>query len=85
MAAVALLLRILAAFLVARLALRFVANVLKGLRGEAERAPASLVRDRICNTFLPRDRAVEAVITGKPEHFCSVACRDQAIALAAAR
>lgn len=86
MAGVALLIRILAVLLLARLAFRFVANVIKGLREpEPPAAPAPLVRDRICNTFLPRDRAIEAVVTGRREHFCSAACRDQALALAAAR
>jgi hypothetical protein len=86
MVGVALLIRILAALLLLRLAFRFVANVIKGLQEPPRpEAPASLVRDRICNTFLPRDRAIEAVVTGKLEHFCSVACRDQAMALAAAR
>lgn len=86
MAAVAWLLRILAALLLIRLAFRFVANVLIGLRGApAASAPDALVRDRVCNTFLPRDRAIEAVVTGHPEHFCSVACRDLALARAATR
>jgi len=40
------------------------------------RPPASvdLVRDRVCNTFLPRSRAVISVVAGKEEAFCSVAC-----------
>ena len=52
-------------------------------------APASrpleeLVRDRICNTFVPRSRAVLAVVGGHEELFCSAACRDKAL-LAAPR
>lgn len=42
-----------------------------------------LVRDRVCNTFLPRDRAVQALVGGRQEHFCSAACRDRALAAAA--
>jgi hypothetical protein len=42
-----------------------------------------LVRDRVCNTFLPRDRAVQAVVGTREEHFCSAACRDRALADAA--
>jgi hypothetical protein len=41
-----------------------------------------LVRDRICNTHVPRQRAVVARIAGREEHFCSVACRDEALHLA---
>ena len=50
--------------------------------GSARRPPArpaeDLVRDRICNTYVPRTRALTAVIEGHEEHFCSVACRDKA-------
>lgn len=38
-----------------------------------------LVRDRVCNTFVPRSRAVAAVVDGVEEHFCSAACRDRAL------
>ena len=42
-----------------------------------------LVRDRICNTFIPRDRALLAVVGNRQEHFCSASCRDRALADAA--
>jgi hypothetical protein len=38
-----------------------------------------LVRDRVCNTFLPRERALAGEVAGRIEHFCSVACRDRAV------
>jgi hypothetical protein len=38
-----------------------------------------LVRDRVCNTFVLRERAVLARIAGHEEHFCSAACRDRAL------
>jgi len=38
-----------------------------------------LVRDRVCNTFLPRERALLGVIDGRAEHFCSAECRDRAV------
>lgn len=38
-----------------------------------------LVRDRVCNTFLPRGRAVTASIGGREEHFCSSACAQRAL------
>jgi hypothetical protein len=40
----------------------------------------SLVRDRVCNTFLPREQALTASVAGREEHFCSKACRDRALA-----
>ena len=72
------LLRILVVLFVVRLAVRFVANVLVGLKREAT---PELVRDRVCNTFLPRERALTVVTDGREEHFCSAACRDRARAL----
>jgi hypothetical protein len=69
--------------------------LLRAFRPEAPRRPTrttappstpsgpDLVRDRICNTFLPRDRAVQAVVGTREEHFCSAACRDRALADAA--
>jgi hypothetical protein len=73
------LLRVLAVLFLLRVAVRFVANLLVGLR---EDAPGSLVRDRVCNTFVPRERALRARVGGREEHFCSAACRDRARALA---
>lgn len=76
---VLLFLRLLALLMLARLGGRFLANVIQGYRGEG-RVPRNgdLVRDRVCNTFLPRERALSAFVGGHEEHFCSVACRDQA-------
>lgn len=37
-----------------------------------------LVRDRVCNTYVPRSRALVATIDGHEEHFCSPGCRDRA-------
>jgi hypothetical protein len=78
MSGLGILLRILAVLFVLRLAVRFVANVLVGLKREAT---PELVRDRVCNTFLPRERALTVVVDGREEHFCSAACRDRARAL----
>jgi hypothetical protein len=82
----------LAMFLVLlRVVLRFIAAFVAGLRGQpapGKSAPTSLttdlVRDRVCNTFLPRDRALLAKVAGHQEHFCSTACRDKALALSRA-
>jgi hypothetical protein len=81
------LLRILLVLLVIRLVARFVAAAVRGYRGEVAAPPAppplsarELVRDRVCDTFVPRDRAVTATIAGEVAHFCSTACRDRALA-----
>ncbi len=82
------LLRIVAVLFVLRLALRFVAGVVRGLRGEPRASASStrgvdLVRDDVCGTFVPRPQALQATIGGRPRHFCSMACRDKALAAVA--
>jgi uncharacterized protein len=37
-----------------------------------------MVRDQVCNTFLPKTRALREVMDGQERYFCSVACRDRA-------
>jgi hypothetical protein len=75
---------VIALFLV-RIAFRFIAGVIQGLREPPPAGPSSveMVRDRVCNTFLPRERAVTAVVAGREMHFCSAACRDRALTLPA--
>jgi hypothetical protein len=75
---------VIALFLV-RIAFRFIAGVIQGLREPPPAGPSSveMVRDRVCNTFLPRERAVTAVVGGREMHFCSATCRDRALALPA--
>jgi hypothetical protein len=66
-------------------ALRLIGRALAALlRGGAEPARVAgrggaLVRDRVCNTFLPREHALTALVAGREEHFCSTACRDRAL------
>jgi hypothetical protein len=81
------LIRILVVLFFVRLALRFVAGVVRGLRGPADvtpgRAPkggVDLVRDPVCRTHIPRTQALNAVVSGRTEYFCSAACRDRALA-----
>ncbi|HEX6739196.1 MAG TPA: hypothetical protein VF310_13035 [Vicinamibacteria bacterium] len=74
-----LVLRILAALLLVRLLFRFVAGVIRGYRGDDRPRSLEMVRDRVCNTFLPRERALRALVDGREEHFCSAACRDRAL------
>jgi hypothetical protein len=44
------------------------------------KAPEDLVLDRVCNTYVPRSRALRTRVAGREETFCSAACRDQALA-----
>ena len=86
------LLRVLFVLLIVRLVGRFVVAAVRGYRGQVGAPPPGarlssrdLVRDRVCNTFLAKDRAVVATIAGEVEHFCSAACRDVALAGGAPR
>ena len=53
-------------------------------QGETERGPARalgpMVRDRVCNTFLPKSRALTLRAGGEEHHFCSEACRAKFLA-----
>jgi YHS domain-containing protein len=51
-------------------------------RRPVSRQAEDLVRDRICNTHVPRSRALTAVVEGHEEYFCSQACREKAQAAA---
>jgi hypothetical protein len=44
------------------------------------RPPEDLVLDRVCQTHVPRSRALVTRVAGREEHFCSPACRDKALA-----
>ena len=80
-----LLFRFLFVLLVVRLLVRGLARAFAPRAARRPVAPSpprpleELVRDRVCNTFLPRSRAVAAVVGGVEEHFCSAACRDRAL------
>jgi hypothetical protein len=78
------LLRFLAILLLIRFVLRAIALWLRPRAASpvapSPAAPVSdLVRDRVCNTFVARDRAVKAMVDGREEHFCSTGCRDKAL------
>jgi uncharacterized protein len=79
--------RVLVALVLVRIAIRFVAAVIQGYRRtrDAESPPSAattLVRDHVCDTFLPRSSALVATVGGREQHFCSPACRDRALRLA---
>jgi YHS domain-containing protein len=49
-------------------------------RGRARRRSegiTELVRDRICNTYLPKDRALTLSESGQIHYFCSEGCRSR--------
>jgi hypothetical protein len=75
--------RFLMALLLVRLGLRALSSWLSPRAGRGEPGPSpppeDLVRDRMCNTFLPRSRALRAMVGSQEEHFCSAACRDRAL------
>jgi hypothetical protein len=76
--------RVLGLLIIARFLVSFLKHLVQGYKGTAPAgAPRNqdLVRDRICNTFVPRERAIHALVDGHEEHFCSTACRDRALRL----
>ena len=72
--------RFLLVLFLVRLGLRMVAAA-RAPRPEAGRGSQDLVRDRVCNTFVPRERALVGVMDGRTEHFCSAECRERAFRL----
>jgi hypothetical protein len=77
------LVRVLVGLFLVRLVLRAIAGALRPPSERAAAPPAAgvdMVRDNVCNTFLPRERALRAVLAGREEHFCSAECRDRALA-----
>ena len=74
------LLRVVLVLFVVRLSLRAAVQLFGPKRPTVRDAGSvDLVRDRICNTFLPRGRAITASIGGHEEHFCSSACARRAL------
>ena len=61
----------------------------RSARAAGRSAPSQsteMVRDRVCNTFLPRERAIQMIQDGETHHFCSEDCRSRFLAgLAPAR
>jgi hypothetical protein len=73
------LVRIVVVLLIVRFVLRFLAAVVQGYQGAPRREPATeMVRDRVCDTFVPRSRALMAIVDGREQHFCSPECRERA-------
>jgi hypothetical protein len=76
------LVRFLMIVFIVRLVSRGIGRAVVAGRGAAAPDPApgvtELVRDRVCNTYVPRPRAVRALIGGHEQLFCSQACADRA-------
>jgi len=51
----------------------------KGGRGarSGQTGVTEMVRDKVCNTFLPRDKALEVTARGETHFFCSAECRSR--------
>ena len=79
-------LRVVVVVFLLRLLFRFVGGILRGIQGApptGRKAPSKgvpLVRDRVCNTYLPRDRAIRTMIGGQEAYFCSQSCKERAVA-----
>jgi hypothetical protein len=80
-------LRFLLLLLVVRIVVRALARLFQPSAPRREASPTprvkpaeDLVLDRVCHTHVPRSRALVARIDGHEEHFCSAACRDEALA-----
>jgi len=54
-----------------------------GTRPGSLRDEGAMVRDRICETFLPRSRAILLLRDGQEHFFCSEGCRSRFLAGAA--
>ena len=51
-----------------------------GARSRTLRDEGSMVRDRICETFLPKSRAILLLRDGQEHFFCSEDCRSRFVA-----
>lgn len=49
----------------------------RAARSARSTGATELVRDRVCNTFIPRDSALRVTRGGETLYFCSDACRDR--------
>ena len=74
-------LRIVVVLFLVRLGLRLAVDLFGPARRAAAKGAAvgELVRDRVCQTFVPRERAVRVEIAGHEELFCSSVCAQRAL------
>ncbi len=81
--------RILLLLVLAAVAILLAGRLLRGIlsraaapRGPRARGREALVRDRVCNTFVPRGTALQLGGKGAVLYFCSEACRTRHLARA---
>ena len=66
----------------------WVGRLLRAARGRSPARPRSgpagadpsegrMVRDRVCNTFIPEGKALRLQVEGEEHFFCSESCRDR--------
>ena len=80
MGGLAIFVRFVFVLVVLRLVFRTAVSLFRAREEAPKRVPnADLVRDNVCNTFVPQDRALRAVVGGKEQYFCSAVCRDRAL------
>ena len=49
-------------------------------RGPASRSAGRMVRDRVCQTFIAEENALQLAEGSEVRYFCSPACRDRYLA-----
>jgi len=52
----------------------------KRTSGRAEAPSGVMVKDEVCNTYLPREDAIKETVAGVDHYFCSPACRGKFLA-----
>jgi len=51
----------------------------KKVQSGQKRLSGTMVKDELCNTYLPKEDALKEVIEGKEYYFCSKECRQKFI------
>lgn len=61
------------------LIIRFIAGPVRRSRPQRppRRLSGTMVKDEVCNTYLPREDAIRESIDGMDHFFCSSECRDK--------
>jgi len=62
-------------YLVARLLMGF-SSLSSQRRKQREQLGGEMVRDPICDTYVPKSRAIERKVNGQTVYFCSQECAD---------
>jgi YHS domain-containing protein len=59
--------------------IRFFSSLNKGLKSppSPQKLSGKMVKDEICDTYLPKEDAKKEIIQGEEYYFCSDACRQK--------